>query len=154
LKVCASSDSGGILVNCSLGKDRTGTAIALLQAALGLDKKHIAENYSHSSNLLLPHLKEYAKLQFGKEMIGWSESPALEMEKALEHLEQKYGSLSNYVTSIGFNSKWQEKLKQKFLHKFPEDFPLDFPLDSEEEIAEMPLKSSESTRKHKRRQKM
>lgn len=64
LKDAAASD-GPLLVACTLGKDRTGVAAALLLHVLGVGRDEIFEDYLISASVYEPTLQDlYARMQF------------------------------------------------------------------------------------------
>lgn len=100
-----------ILIHCSAGKDRTGLTIALLQSLSGAPKELIFENYSASYGLLE---KERERIRREIEKTGMSrefeKSDPETLEKTFEFIDEKYGSLKEYLISIGVDEKQQSEI--------------------------------------------
>jgi protein tyrosine/serine phosphatase len=101
-----------IIIHCSAGKDRTGLAIALLQSLSGASKEPIFENYAKSYGLLEKERerirREIAKTGMGRE---FERSDPETLKKTFEFIEEKYGSLKEYLMSIGVDEKQQSEIK-------------------------------------------
>jgi protein-tyrosine phosphatase len=93
---------GGLIFHCAAGKDRTGVASALLLEVAGVPETTILEDYSRSSELLMPVLKEWLPRMADR---GVSEdlamrlmaSDAADMESTLAVLRERWGSAEGYV---------------------------------------------------------
>jgi protein-tyrosine phosphatase len=92
-----------ILFHCAAGKDRTGLASLFLLTALGVDMKHILEDY-YSTNI---HNLDYSNKIIGKitEMgfNGKLMRPMLEVREeylnaALNEIDLNYGGLNTFLT--------------------------------------------------------
>ena len=107
-----------ILFHCAAGKDRTGLASLFLLAALGVDMKHILEDY-YSTNI---HNLEYSskiidkihEMGFNGELMR----PMLEVREeylnaALEEIDLKYGGLNTFLIET-LNADIR-KLKERYL---------------------------------------
>jgi len=95
---------------CSLGKDRTGIISALLLSCLGVDRNEIIENFHFSEKLLEPNM-ECIKKYFNK--IGLSKdefvkAPKLVMKQLLDYIDRIYGSVPDYLYSIGLTFEEQK----------------------------------------------
>jgi len=99
-----------LLVNCSAGKDRTGTAAALLLSALGVPRETIVEDYALSERLHDPAdsflgIDPTGPLAFlvnvapdvWRAVMG---SPAEYLEEMFATLERKHGSVDNYCREM------------------------------------------------------
>jgi len=115
---------GGVFWHCSQGKDRAGWAAAFLLAALGADRKTIVEDfdlsnqsYARQVEVMTAKVKEQEgseeAVAFIHAMIGVSRE---NFEATLDLIDQKYGSLSQYVENqLGFSKEAQEQLRAKYL---------------------------------------
>ena len=115
---------GGVLWHCSQGKDRAGWASALLLAALGADRETIVEDFDLSNQSYANQVEAMsAKVReqgggdeavaFIRAMIGVNRE---NFEAALDLIDQRYGSLSQYVESqLGFTKESQVQLRDKYL---------------------------------------
>jgi len=95
---------------CNLGKDRTGLITALVLSCLGVPRKDICADYSHSNEVDLSVSMAEAVGQTGVDKNFLSAPPEI-MEKTLEYLDLKYGSVSAYLCRIGFDKHMQAQLK-------------------------------------------
>lgn len=114
LKIVAETD-GGVVVNCMLGKDRTGTLSALILAALNVPTERIAFDYSLTSKYLS---REYISAQLKAANLDTDEiasSTKQTMSRMLDYLVTNYGGVEQYFDSIGFDASWREKLRANFL---------------------------------------
>ena len=115
---------GGVLWHCSQGKDRAGWGAALLLAALGADRKTIVEDfdlsnqsYARQQEAMTAKVREQGggdeAVAFIHAMIGVSRE---NFEAALDLIDQRYGSLSQYVEQqLGFSKEEQRQLRAKYL---------------------------------------
>lgn len=114
---------GGVLWHCSQGKDRAGWASAFLLAALGADRETIVEDfdlsnqsYARQVEAMTAKVREQGGGQeavaFIRAMIGVSRE---NFETTLDLIDQKYGSLSDYIENqLGFSKEEQQQLRMKY----------------------------------------
>ncbi len=114
---------GGVLWHCSQGKDRAGWASAFLLAALGADRETIVEDFNLSNQSYARQVEAMtAKVReqgggqeavaFIRAMIGVSRE---NFEATLDLIDQKYGSLSDYIENqLGFSKEEQQQLRMKY----------------------------------------
>ena len=93
------------LVHCTVGKDRTGMMVAVLQLALGVPESRIVAGYM----AVQPHLKRHfprrirALVQLlGGPPLACSVRPEY-MEGMRAHVVKKYGGAEGYLRSIEFS---------------------------------------------------
>jgi len=105
-----------ILIFCSLGKDRTGIMSALISEMVGIPREVTVQEYSKSCELLHPAkdeiLGQTRQLFLGDWII---ESPVEVMREFLQFIDQQYGSVSQFLTSIGFGKEKQDKVRTLLL---------------------------------------
>jgi len=106
-----------IVVHCEHGKDRTGLVIMLVYACLGVSEDDIVADYALSYEGLVR-----MRARMRKEMVeelGMVEelidSPASVMHDTRSFLKEKLGGIISYLTAIGFDDNWQQKLREQFL---------------------------------------
>jgi protein-tyrosine phosphatase len=114
---------GGVLWHCSQGKDRAGWASAFILAALGADRKTIVEDfdlsnqsYARAVEAMTAKVREQGggdeAVAFIRAMIGVSRE---NFEATLDMIDQKYGSLTNYIENqLGFSKEEQQQLRTKY----------------------------------------
>lgn len=96
------------LVHCTVGKDRTGVAVALMLAAVGVERAAVVDDYARTEALLpaernapivaylrahhpdAPHLLDLA-----------TRSPAPVMSGLLDDLRERFGSPAEYLRAQG-----------------------------------------------------
>ena len=114
---------GGVLWHCSQGKDRAGWASAFLLAALGAARETIVEDfdlsnqsYARAVEAMTAKVREQGggdeAVAFIRAMIGVSRE---NFEATLDMIDQKYGSLSDYIENqLGFSKEEQQQLRTKY----------------------------------------
>ena len=102
--------NGKVLVHCSLGKDRAGIVIMLCEAMLGVTDVDIIDDFAKSGCIQSLAERTYNELFQGKiDAVGFSSAPTQTMMLTLEYLRSKYGSITNYLNSVGFDESWQRR---------------------------------------------
>jgi len=102
------------LINCAHGKDRTGIISALILSCLGMSKEYIVADYAKSTEGLARvqrriHQEICEHYNFREE---FTTSRPNTMHCLLDHLALKYGSVSGYLTHIGFGPGEQARLAE------------------------------------------
>jgi len=123
LRLIASPDSGAVLVHCTAGKDRTGIVIALVLRAVGVATDVVVADYALSeANLAGEWLESMISLisRFGiadtPQLRGiMGSTPAEVMAGLLEHIDEKFGSVTEYLLAHGFSSEELEQLDAKLV---------------------------------------
>lgn len=117
-------DGEAALWHCTQGKDRTGFATAVLLVALGADRKLIVDDFSLSNEAyktLLDALTVKAKaagyddskINILYALLGVS---VPNFQLTLDTIEQRYGSLDNYLKeALGCDETLKKKLQDRFL---------------------------------------
>lgn len=115
-----------ILFHCTQGKDRTGIASALLLAALGADKDTIVDDFDVTNQIYAHDVRKFTRRVrlFGgrdeevavvKSFIGANKENFI---KALDSVEQQYGSLKAYLLGpMGLSEDDLNVLKERYLIK-------------------------------------
>jgi protein-tyrosine phosphatase len=103
---------GGVIFNCSAGKDRTGMVAFLLLEFAGVSRDTIAEDYAASSTLIDKNIERIRSYDPNfPAFLGYSKRDFI--EKFFVMFDEKYGSIKNYLTLIGLDQNDLEKLTQK-----------------------------------------
>lgn len=116
---------GALLWHCSAGKDRTGLGAAFLLTILGVNRQTVLEDYSLTNVYFQDILKkmEIQLASFGlteAEMevmraVAVGVNPAY-LEKALDTIEEQYGSLEWYLEKeLGITEEKRLKLQEMYL---------------------------------------
>lgn len=109
---------GAVLWHCTQGKDRAGSASAMLLSALGAERSLIMADFILSKDYYSPivaHIKTETEAQ--KMVINTliSANPDV-FEATLNKVDAKYGSLRNYLTEcIGVTPEMMNILRERYL---------------------------------------
>jgi protein-tyrosine phosphatase len=104
----AANSRAPFVINCTAGKDRTGTAIALVLKVLGVDRDDIFTDYL-LSNSAAPALRDMLRSARGGidyERLGDSVIAPLHAADAeylsafFDQIDAQYGSVENYLTTV------------------------------------------------------
>ena len=101
---------GGVLFHCTVGKDRTGLAAALLLDLGGASDTAIIEDYMASEEQLSPIMTtQILKLiEYGirkEDAVIMMQSPPEVMKVTLTWIREQWGSAEGYLQSIGVSSE-------------------------------------------------
>lgn len=111
-------ENGAVLWHCTQGKDRAGSASAMLLAALGADRELIMADFTLSKEYYDPHVEKIpVENDVQKNVLNTliSANPVI-FEKTLDKVDEQYGSLRNYLTEcIGVTPEMMEILRRRFL---------------------------------------
>ena len=111
-------DDGAVLWHCTQGKDRAGSASAMLLAALGADRELIMADFTLSKEYYDPMASRIpVETEVQRNVINTliSANPAL-FEKTLDKVDAEYGSFRNYLTeSIGVTHEMMNTLRKRYL---------------------------------------
>ena len=111
-------EDGALLWHCTQGKDRAGCASAMLLAALGAERDLIMADYVLSKEYYDPMASRIpVQTETQRNVINTliSANPAV-FEATFDKIDQKYGSLRNYLTEcIGVTPQMMETLRDKYL---------------------------------------
>ncbi|MDO4756595.1 MAG: tyrosine-protein phosphatase [Parabacteroides sp.] len=114
LKVFLDEDNYPILVNCSLGKDRTGFLMAMLLSALDIPEQTIIEDYTASNHYI--NIKHHAKT------VRHMNTDAQEtitlllhaneswLELVFKKIKKEYGSTKKFLSKKLFLSEKEQEL--------------------------------------------
>jgi protein-tyrosine phosphatase len=111
-----------IIFFCSLGKDRSAVAAALILSALDVDRETIFNDYLLSNDLInFPALVKNADLfkpQVQETITALFSANKEFLAYALDRVEKDYGSMQNYLEKeLKLTSKKREKLKSLLLYE-------------------------------------
>ena len=114
------ANAGGVLFHCSVGKDRTGVAAALLLELAGVPDDRIVADYARSAPELAPVLEERAA-SFQKRGISphigrlMMDAPPEAMEATLAFLRGRWGSAAGYLGAIGLDAATVAAVRARLL---------------------------------------
>lgn len=110
-----SSVKGGIIYNCTAGKDRTGVISMLLLMLVGVNEVDIISDYIVSYN----NIKEMVrKIHLDNpDLPAFLGTSKLEcMEETLKLFKERFGSIDNYFDYIGISVEQRNIIKNKFFN--------------------------------------
>ncbi|XP_063962797.1 uncharacterized protein LOC129255055 [Lytechinus pictus] len=116
LRILSDPSNLPALVSCAHGKDRTGIVVAMVLSLLGKSDDYIAEEYALSEIGLDPIRPRVHQEIVGRTRMDESFTHARRetMDGLLQYIHKTYGSVPNYLESIGFGKEDQKKLLQSF----------------------------------------
>ncbi len=99
--------SGGVLVHCAAGKDRTGIFIAVVLAALGANDTVIVQDYSATEGRLEQYFaRELADIDDPERrarLYARRHASPDTMTSLLHHLDERHGGAASYLASHGLS---------------------------------------------------
>ncbi len=110
----AMTHCGARLFHCSHGKDRTGLISALLLLLADVPRAHIVSDYAISEKRLQPWFDLNAD-RIPESHQRFLMTPAHYMEKTLDHLVHKHGTVSRYLEACQVTAAVQDQLKALLL---------------------------------------
>ena len=109
---------GAVLWHCTQGKDRAGSASAMLLAALGADRELIMADFILSKDYYDPMTAQIkTETESQKTVINTliSANPVI-FEATLDKVDAQYGSLRNYLTEcLGVTPEMMDVLRSRYL---------------------------------------
>ena len=119
--ILATRDRRPFVFHCTGGKDRTGTAAALILSVLGVPEEIIVEDYAISAEYIAGVLKMINSLleEMGvdpEEVAPYFTVTPSRMQALLEHIRTTYGSATDYlIEKAGVDPKIIRRLKDDML---------------------------------------
>lgn len=111
LRVVADIRNHPVMIHCASGKDRTGLICALVLACCGVSEEEIVQNYQESEKYLTPVMD---RIQEENALKGLDSSfdgtPREVMQETLAFINDKWGSIAEYLDEIGFTFEDQRQL--------------------------------------------
>jgi protein-tyrosine phosphatase len=111
--ILAKEQSYPVVIHCTQGKDRTGLIILLVLLLCGVDAETISADYVKSETELQPEMKErleeIASIGLDSSFAG---CPPDFVEKMIEHINQRYGGIASYLSSVGVDEQQQHQIRE------------------------------------------
>ncbi|MBR2717230.1 MAG: tyrosine-protein phosphatase [Oscillospiraceae bacterium] len=114
------SRKGAVMYNCTTGKDRTGIISALLLGLAGVDDRDIIADYCVSQVYLREVYLELAETLPGERETGetvltdpFFRTEPENMEAMLDYIHANFGSVADYVRSVGVDDGTVETLRSR-----------------------------------------
>lgn len=125
LKTLADPNQLPVVVHCTAGKDRTAVITALLLSILGVSEETILADYTYSNihyekvEAGVAHELKGLNKQFGittKHLQALILVKADRLQKMLTHIQQKYGSIEDYLsTAAGLKEDYFIQMRENLL---------------------------------------
>lgn len=123
----AADAEGGLLFHCTTGKDRTGLMTCYLLSIAGVPRQDIAADYCVSEIFLRP---VYERIMAGSIELfpkggppdralfnrAFFQTPVDAMDTLIDHMEQNYGGVTEFLSAIGVAQGVLDKIRDKFLN--------------------------------------
>jgi protein-tyrosine phosphatase len=117
VRAVARAPAGAVVVHCVGGKDRTGLLTAFLLHLAGVDTDEIAADYALSQERLRPRHEAWiaeAETDAERERLRRvTQTPAASMVGVFAKLEERYGSVEDYLRSAGLTDEELELLRTR-----------------------------------------
>ena len=118
-RAVAHAASGGVLIHCLAGKDRTGIAVAMLLGLVGVSEADIAADYSLSTANLAAELTaalaaapdDEARARLERSYDASAET----MLATLSHLRTRHGGAKAYLMRAGLSDADVERIRARLL---------------------------------------
>jgi protein-tyrosine phosphatase len=110
--------SGGVLVHCAAGKDRTGWAIATLLTAVGVHREAVLADYL-LSNTAIESLRSWMLDRYGEDALR-ADDQILGVDEryltaAWDAADEAFGSFQGYLDAIGIDDEVVRRLRRRLL---------------------------------------
>lgn len=116
MEVMADTSNYPIIIHCTQGKDRTGLVIILLLLLLDTSLDAISTDYLASERELLPErgsrLAEINEIGLSEH---FADCPSNFVDEVSHYINEAYGSIEGYLSSIGVSKTTQEKVIENLL---------------------------------------
>lgn len=113
LKAIAAAPDGTILYHCFLGKDRTGILSMLLLSIAGVCEDDIVADYQITHTYIEAYLKSHADSLWETDPQNHLSLPQT-MRELMVYINQEYGSVLDYIRSLGVTNDEIEAIRAKF----------------------------------------
>lgn len=108
--------TGGAVVHCAAGKDRTGTVVGMALAVAGVPEEEIVADYVRTAERIQQIIERLAEVEpYSRSLPTRSldeQTPRAEaMEAVLTHLDEGYGGTTGWLTAAGWTEADVEALR-------------------------------------------
>lgn len=121
LTAIAEAPSGAVLFHCTAGKDRTGLIAALVLGNAGVLETDIVADYARTAKLISPLVAEFLNLAARKGELDIEAYRRVltarpeTMHGVLEMISKEYGSIADYVASVGLDQALRTRLSNRLI---------------------------------------
>lgn len=114
----ADEDAGPALVHCAAGKDRTGTLVALVLDAVGVERDAVVADYALSSEqieaMFLRWTAASGEPMPSAEMLAPHHPRAEVMVAVLDRLDAEHGGAAGWLLANGLDAESLQRLRARF----------------------------------------
>jgi protein-tyrosine phosphatase len=115
----ADAPDGAVVVHCAGGKDRTGIVVAMALTVAGVEPEVIAADYALTEERLreasAAFLDTVEDARTREILRGLQPTPAANMLRVLEHLDEKYDGVEGYLRAGGMTSEQLAALRARLV---------------------------------------
>jgi len=115
----ADAPDGAVVVHCAGGKDRTGIVVAMALTVAGVKPEVIAADYALTEKRLreagTAFLETDADNRTREILRGLQATPASNMLRVLEYLDEKYGGAEGYLRAGGMTTEQLAALRDRLV---------------------------------------
>ena len=113
LKAIANAPEGAVLYHCFLGKDRTGILSMLLLTIAGVSEDDIVADYQLTYTYLENYIHTHADSLWDTNAEMHYSLPQT-MRTLISYVNEKYGSIDDYIRLTGIGDEEIEKIRRRF----------------------------------------
>ena len=106
-----------ILYYCNAGKDRTGVITACILKFLGVNNDDIIADYLASGVYLRKMIQDFANSITEKDIYDIVNPTYSTMYNLLKYIDDKYGSMEQYLKSWKISNENLKNIKNKYIRK-------------------------------------
>ena len=112
---------GSIYFHCTVGKDRSGLASAIILSALGIDKETIYKDYllTNEDKIIPFSYRLFSYLmdkEFRKEFMEYFKAKESYLDESFRYIDEQYGGMETFLKDIcGLTKEKREKLRELYL---------------------------------------
>ena len=119
VQAIADAPEGAVVVHCMGGKDRTGLIAALVLRLAGVDADVVAADYALTEAALAPTARDWIDAAPDeaerRRRVLLQPAPPSAMRAVLAHLDERYGSVREYLRDAGVTDDALERVRERLL---------------------------------------
>jgi protein-tyrosine phosphatase len=119
VQAIADAPEGAVVVHCMGGKDRTGLITALVLRLAGVDADVVAADYALTEQALAPSTREWIDAAPDeaerRRRVLLQPAPPAAMQAVLAQLDERYGSVREYLRGAGVTDHALERVRERLL---------------------------------------
>lgn len=112
LNTIADAKDGIVMYNCFFGKDRTGILTMLLLSIAGVSKEDIIADYQQTYTYIKSYILTHSDILWDTNSEKHYSLPET-MEELIDRIEEKHGTILEYIRKAGVSDEAIEKIRKK-----------------------------------------